>query len=336
MSAEAVAISSPVFDALPGIEVPVAKMHRALESIWENDTTSEGKPASSEFRASQMNLVLHFGLPTTPAEASGQFDVALTFARRYPCRIIVLIPQRGLPAGAELRAKLYSQCYVGNSKAEMTCTEAIVLGYPEETRAYISDLASTLIESDLPVYYWVHHFAHCRKVADYQYLLRAARRFVVDSAIVPEETLTYPWPRPETLRDLAAARLLPVRQILGQFLAGYAPKQLAEGLQGVVVRAGKGVAAEGRALLAWAKSGMSKCGTAGAEANYESGELEGGKATEIELVLKYNDARFFRWRGDIAVGTSNFDADLGNGRVVMPAVVKLLPPEAALSEALFF
>lgn len=334
MSTETLA-SSPLFDALPGIETPVAKMHRALESIWETGAGEGAAP--SEFRASQMNLVLHFGLPTTPAEAVAQFDVALKFARRYPCRIIVLIPQRGLPAGAEPRAKLYSQCFVGASLSEKSCTEALLLNYPEETRAYISDLASTLIESDLPLYYWVHHFAHCRKVADYQYLLRSARRFIVDSAIVPEETLAYPWPRPETLRDLAAARLLPVRQIVGQYLAGIDPAQLAKQLEAVTVRSGPALGAEAKALLRWTEQALTKCDAASAAAaDFETESVAEWRGEQIELALRYGDARFFRWRADLAAGTSQFDTDFGQGRVQMPAPVKLLAPEAALSEALFF
>lgn len=335
MSAVAEASVSPVFDALPGLEVPVAKMHQALRSIWDSEPT-EGAKAPSEFRASQMNLVLHFGLPTAPGEAVTQFDVALRFARRYPCRIIVLIPQRGLPAGAEPRAKLFSQCWVGSSRSEMTCTEALLLNYPEETRAYISDLASTLIEGDLPVYYWVHHFAHCRKVADYQYLLRTARRFVVDSAIVPEETLTYPWPRPETLRDLAAARLLPVRQIVGQFLAGIAPADLARQLESVTVRSGARLEAEAKALLGWTQAALAKCGDGGTGAVGRTETVANWSGAALELSLRYRDARHFKWTADLGAGTSQFDADFGAGRQQMPAPVKLLAPEAALSEALFF
>ena len=53
-----------------------------------------------------------------------------------------------------MRAKLYSQCYLGGSRRDMSCTEALVLAYPQETRGFVSDQVSTLIDPDLPLYYW--------------------------------------------------------------------------------------------------------------------------------------------------------------------------------------
>jgi hypothetical protein len=44
----------------------------------------------------------------------------------------------------------------------------------------------------------------------------------------------------------------------------------------------------------------------------------------------------FSWRGDLKHGDALFEADLGTGRTRLTAAVSLLPPENALSEAMFF
>ncbi|HQF37799.1 MAG TPA: glucose-6-phosphate dehydrogenase assembly protein OpcA [Opitutaceae bacterium] len=324
-----------VFDALPGIEVPVGGMRRALERIWESDAPP-GAGAPSEFRAAQLNLVLHLGLPTSAAEAVAQFELALRFAQAHPCRAITLVPLADAPAGSPMRAKLYSQCYLGGSRGDMSCTEALVLAYPQETRGFVSDQVSTLIDPDLPLYYWAHRFSACRKIADYQYLLRAARRFVFDSALVPEEALTFPWPRPEAVRDLAAARLLHVRQLLGQHLAGIEPARLVDGLERVVVRATPGLRQEGRALLAWALAALRRCGETAAPATGMQAPIGPETPPVLELEFGYNGGCYFRWRADFAMGAAGFDSDLGGGRQLHCAPVKLASPEIALGEALLF
>ncbi len=325
-----------VFTALPGIEVPVAEMRRALERIWESGEPA-GPGAPSEFRASQLNLVLHLGLPTGPEEAVAQFELALRFAQDHPCRVIALVPLVDTPPDAPMQAKLYSQCFIGSSRRDMSCTEALILAYPQETRAYVSDQVSTFLEPDLPVYYWAHHFSACRKIADYQYLLRVARRFVFDSALVPEDALTFPWPRPETVRDLAATRLLHVRQLLGQHLAGIAPDRLVEGLEHVVVRATPELRREGGALLAWVRGALERCGNpAATAARFREEAFASASARELALEFVYRGGRHFRWRADFAQGAAGFDADWGRGRELHCAPVKLAAPEIALGEALLF
>ena len=75
-----------------------------------------------------MNVVLHFGWEVTAEQAQERFNALLTFAQRYPSRIIVLCPSRAITDGS-MRAKLFSQCYIGDSHREMCCCEALLLGY---------------------------------------------------------------------------------------------------------------------------------------------------------------------------------------------------------------
>ena len=94
----------------------------------------------------------------------------------------------------------------------------------------LENQVSICLSTDLPLYYWAHRFSEAAKLADYRYLLNTARRILIDSATAPADALSYAWPQPEKVRDLAYARLLPVRQSVGQFLGRYPVESLAKGL----------------------------------------------------------------------------------------------------------
>ena len=110
-----------LIDELPGLDLPVGEVTDRLELMWESDAAD----SPSAFRASQMNVVLHFGLVVTASQAQERFTTLLTFAQRYPSRIIVLCPSRSIKDGS-MRAKLFSQCYIGDSHREMCCCEALL------------------------------------------------------------------------------------------------------------------------------------------------------------------------------------------------------------------
>jgi hypothetical protein len=194
---------------------------------------------------------------------------------------------------------------------------------------------SICLSADLPLYYWVHRFVVMSHLTDYQYFLRESRRVVIDSATAPSDVLSYSWPRPEALRDLAGARLLHVRQNIGQFLSAYAPAALVNGLRTVTVAAAPEFAAEGRVLLAWTRERLANCGGAPA-VNYTGAPFPAGTPGSLELRFDYGDARHFRWRGDFAKNAGLFEADFGSGHVMLPTTASVLAPESALSEAVFF
>ena len=59
-----------LIDELPGLDLPVGEVTDRLELMWESDTLD----SPSAFRASQMNVVLHFGWDVTCAlPISGDF-----------------------------------------------------------------------------------------------------------------------------------------------------------------------------------------------------------------------------------------------------------------------
>ncbi len=324
-----------VFNALPGIEVPVGSITKSLDKMWR-DTASKGGPApeAESGKATQVNFVLHLGFETTPADALEQFQTAVRFSKRYPCRVVVLCPLPLDNKTTEMRAKIYGECHLGKSKGDTRCCEFVMLSYPQSARAFLENQVSVCLSTDLPLYYWAHRFSSSGRLNDYQYLLGRSKRVMFDTALVEAAAATFPWPKPEAVRDLVYARLLPIRQTIGQFLSGYSAETLAKNLRSVSVGYGAELGAEGRVLLAWTKERLLACG-AGKDVVFASAALD-CKPRSFEMHFEYADKKRFDWRGDLVQGNAHFEAELGSGKVTLPAAVSLLSAEAALSEAMFF
>jgi hypothetical protein len=324
-----------IFEALPGIDVPVASISKGLAQMWEGNAT-QGKPSpSSELaKAIQVNFVLHLGLNSDSADAVHQFETAVRFSRRYPCRVVVLCPLSADEGKTEIRAKVYGECTLGKTKDDMRCCEFVMLSYPRSARAFLESQVSICLSTDLPLYYWAHRFSKLAKLADYPYLLRSAKRVLIDSATAPDDLLSFPWPQPQNVRDLAYSRLLPVRQSIGQFLGRYPARAIGEGLVRVELAHGAEIAAEARMLLAWVKDRIAACGGPKDAGSLAPQANQPPRA--FALTFSYGGGKSFSWTADLAEGHSAFDADFGTGRTRMSASVALLSPENALSEAMFF
>ncbi len=207
-----------LLDILPGIRLSVDEVTRTLSHMWDVAPGDHGHPPS-DFRASQMNLILHFGLNTTATEAQQRFDTAILFAQRYPCRIVVLCPAR--PGSGEylLVAKLFSQCYIGANQRDLCCCEALILGYSIEESTFLENQVSLWLESDLPVYHWFNRVPADRIQKFYMPFIQRCQRVLLDSAVEGDALDGIQWPEPDRVQDLAKARTLPFRQQLGQFLS---------------------------------------------------------------------------------------------------------------------
>lgn len=324
-----------IFEALPGIEAPVDSISRGMDAMWTG-AAADGRPAppTDDAKAIQVNFVLHLGLRTDAADAVRQFETAVRFSRSYPCRVVVLCPRADDGEGPEMRAKVYGECSIGKSKDDTRCCEFVMLSYSQSARTYLENQVSVCLSTDLPLFYWAHRFSESAKLADYRYLLTTAKRVLIDSATAPADAIGYPWPRPEKVRDLAFARLLPIRQTMGQFLSRYSVEVLSRGLRSVRLTHGAEVAAEARVLASWARDRLDRCGAAGE--SVEVGPAADLPARAFALKFAYDDRRFFSWKADLAGARAALDADFGSGRTMMPASVSLLAPEKALSEAMFF
>jgi glucose-6-phosphate dehydrogenase assembly protein OpcA len=324
-----------IFEALPGIECPVGAISRSLGSMWK-DTAAKGQPAppSEDAKATQVNFVLHLGFNTQVEDAVNQFQIAVRFSRSHPSRVVVLCPQQQDSGKPEMRAKVYGECVLGKSKGDMRCCEFVMLSYSQSARRFLESQVSICLSTDLPLYYWAHKFSASHRLADYQYLLTQSKRVLIDSAIAPADAMTFQWPKPEIVRDLVYARLLPVRQSVGQFLSRYAMSDLCQGLQTVAVAHGAELAAEGRVLLGWLRERVQMCGRSQAEFRVAADDQLPRRA--LGIAFGYAGNRSFVWTGDTAKGDALFKADFGVGATTLPATVSLLAPEGALSEAMFF
>jgi len=320
-----------LIDAMPGVELPVGEVTSRLATMWESGPA--GSP--TEFRASQMNVVLHFGLDVSPEDARTRFDAVLSFSQRYPSRIIVLCPTREVGDGS-MSAKLFSQCYIGKSQREMCCCEALILGYKSEDCGHLSNQVSVWLETDLPTYHWFSGVPASRIEKYFDNLLVGVRRCVYDSSIEAGDLSKLNWPDPNRVSDLARARLLPVRQAIGQFMSGYSVESLIQGLQAVTIWYCESMSGEGQQLMNWVKDCLDAAGTEHT-VDYQLKSCDESKVdSSLVLEFTYQDSRYFSWRKCSESNVGEIRAYLGKNEEVITTRIKTLAPEQALSEALFF
>lgn len=325
-----------LIDSLPGLDLPVSEVISRLESMWQSDTLS----ASSAFRASQMNVVLHFGWKVTQSQARERFDILLAFAQRYPCRIIVLCPTRSIIDGS-MRAKLFSQCYIGDSHREMCCCEALFLGYQPDDCGHLSNQVSVWLEPDLPVFHWLCGVSFNRIERYFESLLVGVRRTIYDSSYEEEDLTLLDWPDRNRLGDLAKARLLPVRQAIGQYLSGFATEDLISCLQKVTVRHIGTMRGEGYQLMDWIQGCLAACTSQKASMEnpieYSIEPITKTNLVEsLSLDFEYSNSRQFRWCKFREGSMSEIQASIGGKIEKIPTRIKPLRVDQMIAEALFF
>ena len=326
---------SELIDGLPGIGLSVKEVTQRLATMWE---AGPGIPPS-EFRASQMNLVLHFGLDVTPVEARDRFDSVIRFAQRYPSRVIILCPARQ-DLGGSMTAKLFSQCYIGESHREMCCCEVLLLHYNSEDFGYLSNQVSVWLEGDLPTYHWFSHVPAYRVEKYFDNLLTGVRRIVYDSSIEPDNLRQLDWPHPDRVYDLAVARLLPVRQSIGQLLGNYSMETLCRELKSVTIRHCLEMKGEALGLMEWVRGCLSECrkcvSDASSEPEWTIESCLDNSECSLSLECTYSDSRYLKWHQSTDGNRGEMRVSLGKSEEWIPVRVNLLSMEQALAEALFF
>jgi hypothetical protein len=329
---------SNLFDALPGLAMPVQEIAGTISRMWQSDAPS-AQEAPSAFRASQMNLVLHFGLSTPPAEALRVFNQALQFAQVYPCRIVALCPLKDAQDESFQRGKLFSECYIGPSTRQMCCCEALMFPYPVNAAGFLENQIMIWLENDLPVYHWLHGVPARRLDELYLPYLKHCTRVVYDSSIEGPDYAHVRWPKHEAVSDLAYARLLPVRQSLGQFLSGYAPTVLIDGLTRVECRHALGAEGEAANLLRWQEECLERCDHDGEfdQISFGIHPLDPASPDILEVEWRYEDpAKRFVWTHAKNDDGVHLSANFGKGPVELCQHVKPMPLVRELAEALFF
>lgn len=329
--------TSTVYESLPGLTVPIGQALEKLSAIWSPEDAS-GKKVQSEYHASRMNLIVHIGTEATVDVASELFQTVVGFSHRYPCRMILLCPQPdSWESEARMSCKIFSECVFGAEFAGMSCCEALILGYTLSDRTFLENQVSVFLESDLPTYYWPTNFASAQLLSDYQFFFKSAERIVFDSSRECFLTDQVDIPEPEKLYDLAFSRLLSIRQCVGQFMSAYSPEQIVDGLQEVTLSCNAGFKSEGRALMSWVASVLVDCYETPSDAKLRFEQMEAASDEAMpRMSFIYSNSHYLTFDIDLDRGETRVEASLGNGQQSMTTGVRLLEPETALAEALFF
>ena len=326
-----------ILDSLPGIQMPISEISRQLREMWKGGEHPQSA-APSEFRASQLNLIIHMGWDTTAEEAQTIFNTAIEFTQRHPGRIILLAPSTEVEDINTLDGKLFTQCYIGESHREMCCCEALLLEYDADEPRSLFNQVSIWLESDLPVYHWFHRISVKAVKNKYLAFVKNAKRILFDSAIETDDYSEIPTPDEWRIRDLADARLLPVKQSIGQVLSTFEPTRIIEGLESVSIVADSENAAGAGQLKQWLKLCLEN--TAGFSIMDPKPKLSFSTETSDTLSLKvefhYRNGQGFDWNlskdGTEAVSHTNLENRTGEHRVTF----RKLDPDTILSEAIFF
>ena len=317
--------------------MPVSEVPGALRELWSQTEHADisGTGIDQNYRAVQSNLILHFGLQTEPEEACSILDQALEFAGLHPCRIICLCPSDR--AGEQLlRGKLFSQCLLSGGGGHPVCSEALMLGYSVEDSQFLEHQVSIWLESDLPTYHWFHRLPVSRIMACYLPFLKMVTRATYDSSLEGSDDLSgIDWPCPRGARDLADARLLHLRQALGQALSGFSVEALLGGLGKIQIFHGPGLSGEARALDKW----IAQClGSAGKTDSISQSIVSDLSQEGLRCIWNYSRGLAKSIQLEISPDLCHgmLAADLGSGQQSFPLHLKKPTPALALSEALFF
>ncbi|NDV61664.1 hypothetical protein G0Q06_04300 [Puniceicoccales bacterium CK1056] len=328
-----------LIDTLPGVFMSVDEVTDTLSHMWDTEAGAEG--GRMDFRASQMNLILHFGLETSAAEALEQFNTAIVFAQKYPCRLVVLCPYSESDSEVKFEGKLFSQCYIGKHLRDVCCCEALILGYSPEQSDFLENQVSIWLESDLPIYHWLHRVPAERISKHYLGFFKRCRRVLYDGSVEGDVYDLIEWPDPDRVIDLTKARSLPLRQHLGQFISRFSPSELVDGLQTLNFRYSKSMRRMAMQLMGWHKTALSKCFDRPADIDSVILSLEPLSADDHDCCLRID------WQFADAEKTLKLDynrsrksgiirTNLSSGQLEHPLHVEPLSAEAVLGEALFF
>lgn len=320
--------------------MPVDKVAETLTHMWDS-----GEDASAEtigYRASQMNLLIHFGMKTTVEEALQRFHQAVDFAQRYPCRIIVLCPNE--EEGPHVfEGKVFSQCFVGSHLRDVCCCEALLLGFSPDESAFLESQMSLWLESDLPVYNWFHRVPVDRIARHYGSFIKRSRRIVIDRCIDKSRYDAVDFGDRSRVRDLAYERTLPMRQQLGQYLSGFAPEVLIDELVGLDITVGGAWQQTAQHLLEWHRVALNACakraGDAGAikDVNFRMHSAPADALETLQIRWSYsNPERYIHWQCDFERKAGHVVSDLGKGRMAHAFHLEPISPAVELAEALFF
>ncbi len=326
-----------LFHRLPGEIVALKDIQSVLKEMW--DMNLEGGKLCSQrpdFRAMQMNLILHLGAKLQLEDALNSFSQAIDFSCLHPCRILVLCPCPKENESLLLQAKLFSQCYIGRGTKNMSCCDAIILNYSENESALLEHQVSIWLDNDLPSYHWIRGIEASKIEREYCNCLSLANKIVYDSAAEGLDYQSLTWPEGVQVEDFCFLRTLPLRQALGFHLSGYKPKLLVEDLTAVELHSSPALQAEAAYLLGWIKSSLKACQALAAPATTVSYTHQATLPTPgLHLEFSYTRDAYFRFSYDHTNGQSLMETKLDDTPSSHPLQIYKLSPEQVLTKAIF-
>ena len=205
-----------------------------------------------------------------------------------------------------------------------------MLGYTPEDAEFLEHQISVWLESDLPTYHWFHRVPEERILRSYLPFLKMVRRVTYDSSIEGHNFSGIDWPCPRGARDLADARLLHVRQSVGQFLSSYPVDLLLQNLESFTINHTPSLSGEAIELANWVLSTLIDAGVNGLDSNVK--DTDG----DFRMDWTYSDGKFLSINLDNNLASGWIQADFGSGQVDYPLHLKKISPQLTLAEALFF
>ena len=327
---------SRLIDSLPGVSMDVKDVSQTLRDMWDSPVGPQGQAA--DYRASQLNLILHFGLKVSTDEVLEKFNEAVSFAQRYPCRIIVLCPST---AQEGFDAKLFSQCYIGKHLRDLCCCEALILGYAPDQSDFLENQVSVWLEADLPIYHWFHRVPAERIEQYYLGFIKRCQRILFDGEIEGDDYDAIPWPNKDRVSDLSYARALPLRQHIGQFISGFTREELIDGLESVSLQYTEGTRRKAFNLLHWQENALARCFPKPEDMDavvFTFEKVDAKDATHC-LQIKWTYKRrekYLEMKYNRSHKSGIIRAALPSGVFEQPLHIEPLAPANSLSEAMFF
>lgn len=327
-----------LLDILPGETLPISAIPQALKNVWGSlGTSGLADSKRPDFRAVQMNLIVHFGSTISNQSALDAFNTALQFSETHPCRIIVLCPDIN-DSSTTIRAKLFSQCYIGSGSKNISASDAIILSYKEKESHFLEYQVSIWLDNDLPTYHWLHGVDAQKIGSNYLQFLTQCTKVIYDSALAQDHYSSVAWPSNNPLKDLTFFKTLSARQSLAQFLSAYEPNSIVDNLLSIKLNYSSSLKAEGLCLLDWTEEALRSCcqiSKLSHAIKYEK-ELTDSSLGHNTLVLnfKYQNERFFRWTYTPEKLSGLIEANLGKGNVHYPLQILPINLQHALNLAI--
>ena len=329
-----------LFNSLPGLELPFDEIPKIIAKMWQSNSAEDSANSRFPFRASQLNLILHLGRASELDQVKHCFDQCVRFSQKYPCRVIILCPFEPTQDKSIIKSKLFCECFVGENLREICCCEILTLGYSPEERSIIENQIFLWIESDLPTYYWINKVQPKVLLENFNQLTEASDRLIFDSHI---EGIHFEDSIKKAIskrNDLSFARLLPIRQSLGQFFSNYTEETIIKGLKSVSVLYNNTFEAEAHQLLAWMREALLICENDTEKKTYidfSCTPLPHESSNDIEVQWNYEDTeKLFKIKiiGNLKRGY--VIAKLGQNKLEIPLHLQAMNPAETLSAALFY